>query len=219
MNNRALILLMSIAACGDTTQPSREDSARIWAGASSAMMKAQQQAVRAADGEHLVPFVDDVELDWTGQCELGGQIMLTGNYTGDGTQSESTWDLRTSFFQCAQNDGTLNGELRWTAETAFQSLQSRIWGDVRWQDENDEVSRCELDVSIVASGASISFGGTLCGYNMGGGACHSPFDGCAQIPCSECQPLLESDGVDCSVEDCSCSPWTEEDGDPSEPCE
>jgi hypothetical protein len=70
------VLALALSACADNNA-TKQESVQIFAAATAAMSSAQAKAVDAAKAQNLVD-PDEVELDYTGACSLGGGVTVKG---------------------------------------------------------------------------------------------------------------------------------------------
>jgi hypothetical protein len=161
-----LFPLFALAACTDG--PSKQESIYIFAAAQTAMSNAQSEAVAEAD----MPFAAPAEttLDYSGPCSLGGTISLTGSYSDDSVDGadadRAAFDLTTSFNGCAEVTGTLDGSLQWTSVADDAGWTATMKGGLVWRGQDGDAS-CDFDLSMLVSDTVISYGGHLCGYDVG----------------------------------------------------
>jgi hypothetical protein len=160
-----LIVPGLLAAC--SSGPSREESARIFAAATTAMASAQSRAVADAGSALRAPA--DLLLDFTGACTLGGSISLTGSYTGDADTDTATFELTTRFDGCRELQGTLDGDLRWTSVATETGATTTMKGVLVW-DGSDGSATCELDVQTTVSATGFSYSGSICGHDAASSA-------------------------------------------------
>jgi hypothetical protein len=162
MNLRYLAPILVVAACSDA--PSKEESVQIFAAASTAMTSAQSAAVTQAQGAALTAPADLV-LDFTGACSLGGSVAIAGSYSGDGSSSQATFDLATTFDACHELQGTLDGDIHWTSAATGTSFTAAMTGDLAW-DGSDGSASCTLDLHIAVGQLGASYTGSVCGYDV-----------------------------------------------------
>jgi hypothetical protein len=158
-----ILPLSLLAACSDG--PTKEESLKVFAAASSAMSSAQSRAVTDARSNSTLAPVDRLDLDYSGPCTLGGTAKVTGSYEGDGADDHAAFDLRTTFTGCREFAGTLDGELHWTSVVAADKFTASMTGGLDWHG-NDGDASCDFDLSLEVSNVGISYGGTLCGYDV-----------------------------------------------------
>jgi hypothetical protein len=157
------VLAVALTACADTSA-TKQESVQIFAAATTAMTSAQSKAVDQANARHLVA-PETVDLDFTGVCSLGGGITVAGSYAGDGSD-RATFDLQTSFNGCHEPTGTLDGQLSWQSDASATGFTAAITGELDWTGTNESAS-CDFDLSLAITATSISYGGHLCGYDVG----------------------------------------------------
>jgi hypothetical protein len=157
-----LPLAFALTACD--SGPSKEESLQIFAAANTAMTSAQSRAVTEAQGQSPVAPADLV-LDFSGPCTLGGTVALTGSYSGDGTGTQATFDLATTFVACQEATGTIDGDVHWTSSANPAGFAASMTGDLAWTGSNGSGS-CSLDLQMSVSAVAISYSGSLCGYDV-----------------------------------------------------
>jgi hypothetical protein len=157
--------LLSLLPCallvGCDSGPSREESVMIWSSATSALASAQGDAVTTIGSGQST-------LDFSGPCDLGGSVSLSGSYTDSDDPVESadaSFDLGATFSSCKTLHGSIDGELRWTATTNSTSVTTSMKGDLDWEGQNGSGS-CHFDLETVLSESIYSFKGSLCGYDV-----------------------------------------------------
>ena len=158
------VLALALSACADN-QATKQESVQIFAAATAAMSSAQAKAVDAAKAQNLVD-PDEVELDYTGACSLGGGVTVKGNYAGEGSNDRATFDLQTTFAGCHEPTGTLDGNLQWESDASSAGFSASITGDLDWTSNNGSAS-CDFDLSLAVTPTSVSYSGHLCGYDVG----------------------------------------------------
>jgi hypothetical protein len=158
-----LLPFMMVAAC--SSGPSKQDSVQVWAAASAAMSSAQEKAVTEARDNAVAP-ISNLTLDWAGACSLGGTIGVTGSYEGEGSDDRAAFDIHTKFTGCHEASTTLDGEIHWTSVASGSDFNATMLGDIGWHGTDGDGS-CEFNLSIRVSATSVSYGGELCGYQVG----------------------------------------------------
>ena len=161
MRTAKLLPLLLLAACTDNA--SKQESIQIWAAAQTAMTSAQSKAVDQAQGRQVAP-ADEVVLDYSGPCSLGGTVDVEGSYSGDGSD-EATFDLKTSFVGCHEITGTLDGSLEWTSASTATGFTATMKGGLDWKGNDGEAS-CDFDLTMSITESLISYAGHLCGYDV-----------------------------------------------------
>ena len=159
-----LVPVFLVAAC--TSGPSKEESVQIWGAASAAMTAAQQRAVEAARASNVAP-VTDLDLNWSGNCTLGGTVGVTGMYSGDGSDDHASFDLHTTFNGCREAQGTVDGDLTWKSVASGTSFTASMDGSINWNGQNGDSASCNFDLAITLTATSVAYGGSLCGYDVG----------------------------------------------------
>ena len=162
MKRLLLLPLVVLAACSN--QPTKQESLRTFAAASSAMSTAQSKAVTQARGTALTAPAD-LSLSFNGPCTLGGTLAVNGSYTGDGSDDHAAFDLTTSFNGCVDVGGTLDGDLHWTSTADANGFSAAMTGNIDWSSGNDSAS-CGFDLHLAVTQSSVTYGGTLCGYDV-----------------------------------------------------
>lgn len=162
MKLQALLPFFLLAACD--SGPSKDESIQIFAAANTAMTSAQSRAVTEAQGQLVAPPAD-LTLDFSGPCTLGGSIALTGSFSGDTAGTNAAFDLSTTFAACQELQGTLDGDVHWTSTVSASGFAASMTGDLDWTDGNGTAS-CTLDLAMAVTAASISYTGSICGYDV-----------------------------------------------------
>jgi hypothetical protein len=157
------VLGLALVACTDNA--TKQESVQIWATAFGAMSSAQSDAVEQAKGANLTD-ADAVTVDFTGPCTLGGSVVVKGEYAGDRTDDRAEFDLVTSFSGCREIGGTLDGSIRWTSTASATGFAARMDGGLDWSGTNASAS-CGFDVELALTRTSVSYGGHLCGHDVG----------------------------------------------------
>jgi hypothetical protein len=155
------VVALSLAACTDNA--TKQESMQIFAAATTAMTSAQADAVQTAKAGNLVA-PEQVNLDYSGVCSLGGGITVSGQYSGDGSD-RATFDLSTTFNGCHEVTGTLDGNLSWSSEATATGFTASMTGELDWTGNNGSAS-CDFDLSLSITQTSVSYGGHLCGYDV-----------------------------------------------------
>lgn len=158
-----ILPLSLLAACSDG--PTKEESLKVFAAATTAMSSAQSRAVTDARANSALAPVDRLDLDFSGPCTLGGTAKVTGSYEGAGVDDHASFDLNTTFAGCHELTGTLDGELHWTSVAAADKFTASMKGGLDWHGQDGDAS-CDFDLSLEVSNVGISYGGTLCGYDV-----------------------------------------------------
>ena len=158
------VLAVALAACADNSA-TKQESVQIFAAATTAMTSAQSDAVEAAKAQGLVA-PEQVDLDFTGVCSLGGGITITGSYAGDGSDDRATFDLQTTFNGCHEPTGTLDGHLDWASDASATGFTASMKGSLDWTGNNGSAS-CDFDLSLALTMTAVSYSGHLCGHDVG----------------------------------------------------
>jgi hypothetical protein len=157
------VLALAVGACADDNA-TKQESVQIFAAATTAMSSAQSKAVEAAKAGNLVD-PEEIELDFSGVCSLGGAVTVKGSYKGDGTD-HATFDLQTSFTGCHEPTGTLDGNLSWESDASDAGFSAAITGQLDWTGNNGSAS-CNFDLSLSVTQTTVNYSGHLCGYDVG----------------------------------------------------
>jgi hypothetical protein len=154
-----LLPIMLIAAC--SSGPTKDDARAAFAATTLAMSSAQASAVShttaAAPG--------NLTLDYSGPCELGGTVAVTGTYDSAGSGSHTDFDLDAKFSGCHDELGTLDGALHWTSTVDATGFTAAMTGDIDFTGPNHSAS-CTFDLHASVTAASIGYSGTVCGYDV-----------------------------------------------------
>jgi hypothetical protein len=128
------------------------------------MSSAQSRAVDAAQtGQLRAPA--DLVLDFRGPCTLGGTVSVSGTYAGDGNGDRAAFDLNAKLDGCRELTGTLSGDIAWTSVAEGDRFVATMIGGLDWEG-NDGSASCDFDLKLEVSSTGISYGGTLCGYDV-----------------------------------------------------
>ncbi len=137
---------------------------QIFAAANTAMTSAQSRAVTEAQGQLVAPPAD-LTLDFSGPCTLGGSVSISGAFSGDSAGNQASFDLATTFAACHELQGTLDGDVHWTSTANAAGFAASMTGDLAWTDGNNSAT-CSLDLAMAINAASISYTGSICGYDV-----------------------------------------------------
>jgi hypothetical protein len=157
-----LLAVSSLVACGDSG-PSQQDSFQAFGAATAAMSSAQSRAIQAAQA--VAPA--DLVLNFEGACQTGGAVKVLGNYSGTGGQS-AVFDLATTFTDCADAQGALDGALTWTSVAEGTKYTATMKGDIDWQGAQASAG-CDFNVTVSVDGQAVTYGGSVCGYDIATG--------------------------------------------------
>jgi hypothetical protein len=161
--NVLAVLALALAGCTDTA--TKQESVQIWAAASAAMSSAQTKAVEAAKANNVTGG-EEVMLDFTGPCALGGNVVVKGEYTGENSDERAEFDLKTSFSGCREAAGTLDGSIHWTSTASATGFSARMDGNIDWSSSSGSAT-CDFDLSLAVTQTSVSYSGHLCGHDAG----------------------------------------------------
>ncbi len=151
---------------GCSTGPSKQDSARVFAAMTSSAALAQSAAVTdARQHQAVVPAALAIHFD--GACPGGGTMHVDGSYDGAGTGNSAAFDLNMTFAQCKSALGDMvDGDLTWSSTaSAATGFSETMTGHVA-VDGNNVSAACDFDVTLAVNAAQISYGGTMCGYDV-----------------------------------------------------
>jgi hypothetical protein len=162
------LLLLPVAFLGVlgacSNQPTKEESLRVFASANTALSSAQASAVTQARHTALTAS-DDLSLNFSGPCTLGGTASVNGSYTGSGSDDRAAFDLTSSFSACAEPTGTLDGDLHWSSVADANGFAASMNGELDWTSGSDSAS-CSFDLNLSVTATAITYGGSLCGYDV-----------------------------------------------------
>ena len=159
MKRLLLLPLLVAAACSD--QPTKEESLKIFTATTTLTSTAQSAAVTVARNDSSGSGA--LSLNYSGPCVLAGSVAVKGNYTGTGADNHAVFDLSTTFANCRDFSGTLDGDLQWTSTADANGFSSDMTGNLDWSNDNSSAS-CEFDLHLAINSTSIRYGGSLCGY-------------------------------------------------------
>ena len=163
MSQPKLLALVLVVGC--SSGPTKEESLQVFVAASTAMSSAQSKAVADAKSGSPLTAPADLALDFSGPCTLGGAVAVTGSYAADGNGDHAAFDLQTSFNGCKEPTGTLDGNLRWSSVATGTSFTATMDGELDWAG-NDGSASCDFDLTLTINDFGISYGGSLCGYDV-----------------------------------------------------
>lgn len=157
-----MLVVLPLIACGGGG-PSEQESLQAFAAVTVAMSSAQSRAVQAA--QHVAPA--DLTLNFEGACTTSGTVAITGSYSSNdsGSTLAAAFDLTTTFRTCADPQGTLDGELRWTSTLSGSKYTATMDGDIDWTSPQASAS-CSFDLSITVDGQLVTYGGSVCGFSV-----------------------------------------------------
>ena len=157
-----LFAVMSLAACGGGGGASKQESFQAFGAATTAMASAQ---ARALDAAQTIVAPAEVTLDFTGPCQAGGTVSVTGTYDGSGTGQTAAFDMTTTFDACADAQGTLDGQLTWTSVADGTKYTATMTGGIDYAGQGVSAS-CDFDLRITVDGSTVTYAGSICGHDM-----------------------------------------------------
>lgn len=158
-----VISLGALAAC--TSGPSKDQSLKAFAAATTAMATAQSSAVADARTHASAAPGTDLALNYNGPCTLGGTVGVTGSYDSSGTGDQAVFDLSTTFASCATPTGTLDGSMTWHSEASGSAFSETMSGNLSYTGGNDSFS-CDFNLSLSVDATGVTYAGTVCGYDV-----------------------------------------------------
>jgi hypothetical protein len=155
--------LLVLVGC---SAPSKQDSARAFEAMTTAATTAQSTAVANAR-QHLAAVPAALVIQFDGACPGGGTMHVAGSYDGPGTGNAAAFDLDMTFAQCTSALGdTVDGDVTWTSTaSAATGFSETMTGDIAVHGRNVSAA-CDFDVTLAVNLAQISYGGTMCGYDV-----------------------------------------------------
>ena len=154
---------MFLAACGGGGGASQQESFQAFGAATAAMASAQSRAVQAAQSVLQAPA--ELVLNFSGACQTGGTVGVTGTYNTSGSGQSAAFDMTTTFDACADAQGTIDGELSWTSVAEGTKYTATMKGDIDWKGPQASAS-CDFDLKITVDGQTVTYGGSICGHDM-----------------------------------------------------
>jgi hypothetical protein len=157
-----MLIVLPLVACGGGG-PTEQESLQAFAAVTVAMSSAQARAVQSAQG--VVP--GDLTLNFEGSCTTSGTVAVTGSYSsnGSGSTQAAAFDLTTTFRKCADPQGTLDGELRWTSTLSGSKYTATMGGEIDWTSSQASAS-CDFNLTLTVDGQAVTYGGSVCGFNV-----------------------------------------------------
>lgn len=155
-----LLFIPALALVACSSGASKEESVQIFTTTQQALSSGQARAVAAAPAGSA-----ELALDFSGPCTLGGTVAVTGSYSADGQAAQAEFDLLTVFDACRELQGTIDGDVHWASVASGTGFDASLTGDLAW-DGSDGSADCTLDVHMAVSAASISYTGSVCGYDV-----------------------------------------------------
>jgi hypothetical protein len=159
-----VLALVPLAAC--SSQPSKQDSLQVFAAATVAMSTAQANAVTSAQQAGVLRAPAVLTLNFTGTCALGGGVTVSGSYDTSGNAARAVFDTMTSFNDCKDALGTLDGSLRWTSTTDGTKFSATMSGELEWSSDGGKSASCDFDMTISVDATSVRYSGSMCGYDL-----------------------------------------------------
>jgi hypothetical protein len=151
-----LLPLILFAAC--SSGPTEQESVQIFGVTTAAMATAQGRAVvDTSNGNTNVSF--------TGPCTLGGSVSVTGSYQGADTGDRAAFDLNTTFDNCKELTGTIDGSLQWTSVADGTNFTASMTGSIDFDGSNASGS-CDFDLHMAVTSSSVNYSGSMCGYDV-----------------------------------------------------
>ena len=157
----SVLALLFVVACTDNA--TKEESVQIFAAASTALSSAQSDAIDRAQANSVVA-PNELVLDYSGPCTLGGSVALTGSYAGEGDE-RAVFDLDATFSNCRELTGTLDGGLEWSSVADQTGFVATLKGGLSWEGR-DGTASCDFDLTMTVGSALVGYGGHLCGYDV-----------------------------------------------------
>lgn len=157
-----MLVVLPLVACGGGG-PSEQESLQAFAAVTIAMSSAQSRAIQAT--QSVVPA--DLTLSFDGPCLTSGTVAVTGSYGSNtsGSTQAAAFDLTTTFRNCADPQGSLDGQLRWTSTLSGSRYTATMAGDIDWTSPQASAS-CDFDLTISVDGQTVTYGGSVCGFNV-----------------------------------------------------
>lgn len=151
-----LLPFLLIAAC--SSEPSKEESIQVFAAATASMSSTQSRATLGTSG--------NATLEYTGACILGGSFSVIGSYLNTGAGGErTTFDLTTTFDNCNEGTGTLDGSMQWTSVADGNYYSASMVGDLAFSGSNVDTS-CAFDLHMTVEPVTVTYSGSVCGYDI-----------------------------------------------------
>jgi len=157
---------LSLLALVGCASPSKQDSARVF----TAMTTTTTAAISAAVGDarhHAAVVPAALAIQFDGACPGGGTMHVDGSYDGPSNGSTAAFDLDMAFAQCKNALGdTVDGDVRWTSTaSAATGFSETMTGQIAVDGSNFSAA-CDFDVTLAVTAAQVSYGGTMCGYDV-----------------------------------------------------
>ena len=154
--------LLFAAAC--TSGPSKQDASRLFVATTAAVQTAQQKAVTSTQAL-TTPAARN--LDYIGPCDGEGSFEIKGTYDdASGSGAAAAFDLQASFNNCVSLTHTaLDGNLHWSSTSDASGFSASLGGSISFSDQTSSAA-CDLDLHMAVTTTSISYAGTVCGYDV-----------------------------------------------------
>jgi hypothetical protein len=160
------IRLFSLLALVGCSAPSKQDSARVFTAMTTTAIAAQSAAVADARlHPAVVPAALAIQFD--GACPGGGTMHVDGTYDAAGSGNAAAFDLDMAFAQCTGALGdAVDGDVTWTSTaSAATGFSETMTGHIAVDGRNVSAA-CDFDVTLAVDAAQLSYGGTMCGYDV-----------------------------------------------------
>jgi hypothetical protein len=160
---RTLLPILFVAACtsGNAT---KQDASRLFVATTTAVQAAQQKAVTSTQAQ-FAPAARN--LDYTGPCDSEGSFEIKGIYDdASGNGAAAAFDLQANFNNCVSLTRTaLDGNLHWSSTSDANGFSAAMTGSIAFSDQTTSAT-CDLDLHMAVTSSSISYSGTVCGYDV-----------------------------------------------------
>jgi hypothetical protein len=185
----AFVLIVTFLAAGCAVTEDNVDE--VWGTTSEALTSAQTELATSAaiNGAFSVGDDDvDAELTVTANCTDGGSMTLVGSYGISLSDSATAigYDLAVAFEDCRHEETTINGNMDWVLSVATEEgaeVRFSWTGDLNYSGKY--VGACEIDMfaeaSVTGMTASLSYEGTVCGYDASAALSASADDASASL--------------------------------------
>jgi len=162
---RIWLSILFVAACtsGNAT---KQDASRLFVATTTAVQAAQQKAVSSTQAQ-LAPAPAARNLDYIGPCDGEGSFEIKGVYDdASGNGAAAAFDLQANFNNCVSLTHTaLDGNLHWSSTSDANGFTASMSGSIAFSDQTTSAT-CDLDLHMAVSSSSISYSGTVCGYDV-----------------------------------------------------
>jgi hypothetical protein len=99
----------------------------------------------------------------TAPCELAGSVGLTGSIDSVGARTKL--DLTAAFTGCKEDEGVLDGSLRFTSITDGSKVSNTWNGSLHFTDLEGSW-QCAFDVQTTVDATGVHNTGSVCGYDV-----------------------------------------------------